>query len=99
MTASKIVKSILFGLVYSINLFWAGCLWLAGQDGNIFLGILFIVFYRLSLWSAPFWVTIICWLPLKPIVSARKKILFNLVHLAFCAMLFLICYLLFGNWF
>ena len=98
-TIYKIVKAILFVWIYSSNLFWAGCLWLAGKDGNIMLGILFICFYRLSLWLTPFLVTILCWIPLPTGVPIRKKILFNLVHLVFSALLFVICYLLFGNWF
>ena len=99
MKAAKIIKSILFALVYFANLFWGACLWLAGKDGNIMSGIIFIVFYRLSLWLTPFLVTVICWLPFPPRVPIRKKILFNIVHLVFSGLLFVICYLLFGNWF
>ncbi len=99
MKASKIIKIILFGLVYGFNLLSALALWVCGVYGNILLGIIFIVFYRLSLWSSPLAVTVICWLPLKPKVSARKKLLFNFVHLLFCGMLFVMCYLLFGNWY
>lgn len=99
MKVSQIVKSILFSVVYSTNLFLAWLLWLAGQDGNIMLGILLIVFYRLSLWFTPLIVTVICWLPLRPKVPAKIKILANLVHLGFCAVLYVICFHLFGNWF
>ena len=99
MTTSKIVKSILFGAVYGINLFFALILWLCGETGNIMIGILAIIFYRLSLWLAPVAVTVICWIPLKPVVSAKKKLLFNLIHLFLCAALFVLCYLLFGNWY
>ncbi len=99
MKTSKVVKSILFGLVYGINLLWALALWLAGREGNIMLGIIFIFFYRLSLWFAPIAVTIICWLPLRPKVPARIKLLFNFVHLLLCGLLFFFCFLLFGNWY
>lgn len=99
MTTSKIVKTILFSLVYGINIFYAMCLWLCGADGNIMLGIIFIVLYRLSLWFAPVAVTIVCWLPLRPKVPLKIKLLSNLVHLAICGLLFVLCYLLFGNWY
>ena len=99
MTASKIVKSILFAHVYGLNLIFALALWLCGQSGNIMLGILCFAFYRLSLWLAPAAVTLICWLPFKPKVPASKKLIFNLVLLLFCGLLFLLCYLLFGNWY
>lgn len=99
MSIYKIIKAILFAMVYGANLFFALALWLCGLSGNIMLGILLIVCYRLSLWSAPFMVTAVCWLPLKPKVPARKKLLFNFVHLIFCSGLFLLCYLLFGNWY
>lgn len=99
MTLSKIIKMILFGLVYGTNLFFALALSLCGLSGNIMLGILLIVLYRLSLWLSPIAITLICWLPLKPKVPIRKKLLFYFVHLAFCGILFLICYLLFGNWY
>ena len=99
MPTSKLIKTILFSVVYSINILLAAALWLSGNDGNILLGIILILFYRLSLWSLPWAVTIISWLPLKPKVSIRKKLLFNFVHLIFCGILFLICYLLFGFWY
>ena len=99
MSNSKIFKMILFGFVYGINLLLALALWLCGEDGNIMLGILLIALYRPSLWIAPWAVTIICWLPLKPKVPAYKKLLFNLAHLLFCGLLFLTSYLLFGNWY
>lgn len=99
MNLSKIIKAILFGWVYGTNLLFALGLWLCGLNGNIMLGILFIAFYRLSLWSAPFAVTILCWLPWKPKLPARKKLLFNLIHLLVCGLLFVICRLLFGNWY
>ena len=93
------VKIILFALTYGINLFSGLCLWLSGISGNILLGILFFLFYRLSLWLSPAAVTLICWLPSAPIIPIRKKLLFNLAHLLFCGCLFLISYLLFGNWY
>ena len=99
MELSKVIKTVLFGLVYGINFILAFALWLCGVYGNILLGIFFIIFYRLSLWTAPFALTIICWLPFKPKVSVRKKLLFNIVHLLFCGLLFSLCYLLFGNWY
>ena len=99
MTTSKIIKTILFSLIYFINFRLALALWLCGLSGNIMIGIILIVLYRLSLWFSPLAVTIICWLPLKPKVPVRTKLLFNLVHLAFCGVLFLTCFLLFGNWF
>ena len=99
MTASKIIKIILFTLVYSINFSLALALWLCGFSGNIMIGILLIVLYRLSLWLSPLAVTVICWLPLNPKIPASKKLLLNLAHLAFCGVLFLTCFLLFGNWY
>lgn len=99
MNASQKVKTTLFGLVYGLNLFFAIALWLCGQSGNIMLGILLIVFYRLSLWFLPLAVTIICWLPFKPKVPASKKLLCNLVHLLLCGILFVTCNFLFGNWY
>ena len=39
MKALKIIKAILFGLIYSTNLFLAVSLWLCGESGNIMLGI------------------------------------------------------------
>ena len=86
-------------MVYGINLLLALCLWLCGLNGNILFGIIFIVFYRLSLWLSPIIVTIICWVPTKPKVPVLKKLLFNLAHLGFCAILFLTSYLLFENWY
>lgn len=99
MSNSKKIKLVFFGLVYGFNLFFALVLWLCGQSGNIMLGILSIVIYRLSLWFSPAAVTIICWFPSKPKVPIPKKVLFNLVHLLFCGCLFVICFLLFGNWY
>ena len=99
MNTSKTAKAIMFALVYGINLFFALLLWLTGFSENILLGIILILFYRLSLWLSPIAATIICWLPLKTGVPAYKKLLFNLVHLVFCAALFLLCYLLFGSWY
>lgn len=94
-----ITKIVLFGVVYGIHLLSALGLWLCGESGNIMLGILLIVIYRLSLWCAPLAVTAICWLPLKPKSPPRKCVLLNLIHLLCCGILFLICYLLFGNWY
>ncbi len=99
MKTSQIIKTILFALVYASNLLFAFLLWLCGNSGNIMLGIIFIAVYRLSLWFSPVAVTLICWLPLKPKVPARKKLLFNLAHLLICGVLFLTCNLLFGNWY
>ena len=90
---------ILLGSVYGINLFFTLALWLCGQSGNILLGILFIIVYRLSLWFAPVAVTIICWLPLRPKLPAGKKLVLNLIALLLSGMLFLVCYLIFGNWY
>lgn len=99
MQTSKLIKTILFCVIYGANLLLALLLWLCGLGGNILLGIIFIVLYRLSLWLSPLAVSVVCWLPLKPKVPARKKLVFNLVHLVLCAALFLICRLLFGNWY
>ena len=99
MSISKIIKTILFGMVYGSNLLFALGLWWCGVTGNIMLGILLIACYRLSLWSAPFMVTAVCWLPLKPKVPARKRLIFNFAHLLFCGGLFILCRLLFGNWY
>lgn len=99
MKTSQIIKTILFSLVYGSNLLLALLLWLCGLSGNIMLGIIFIVLYRLSLWFSPIAVTVICWLPLKSKVPTRTKLLFNVVHLLLCGALFLTCRLLFGNWY
>ena len=97
MSVSKKLKLILFSLVYGVNLFFALCLWICGINGDILFGIISIVFYRLSLWLAPLAVTVICWLPSKPKIRLRKKLLFYLAHLFLCCGLFLICHLLLGN--
>ena len=99
MTASKIVKTILLGAVYTTNLFWALVLYWCGLGERMMIGILAICFYRLSLWFSPFLITVICWLPLRPKVAFWKKMLFYLVNLKFCATLYYTCFLLFGNWF
>ena len=96
MKKSKLIKTILFSFIYGINLFFALSLWLCGRSGNILFGIIFIILYRLSLWLSPLAVTIVCWLPLKPKIPARKKLIFNLAHLAFCGILFVTCYFIFG---
>ena len=99
MTASQIVKSILLGATHINNLFWARVLYWCGLGERMMIGILAIVFYRLSLWCSPFLVTAICWLPLRPKVAAYKRLLMNLVCLAVCGAQFVICFALFGNWF
>ena len=99
MGISKSMKSILLCLAYAYNLFFAFCLWLCGQNGNIMLGIIFIACYRLSLWFTPLLVTAICWIPLRHKVPLRTKLLFNFVQLLFCGMLYVVCFCLFGNWF
>ena len=98
MSISKQIKTILFAVVYGFNLLSALALWGCGKSGNIMIGILCIVFYRLSLWFAPAAVTIICWLPLKSQATIKTKLLFNLVHLVFCGLLFVLCRVVFGNW-
>ena len=99
MSASRIVKTILLAATHVNNLFWALVLWWCGLGERIMIGILAIAFYRLSLWSAPFIVTLVCWLPLRPKVAAYKRLLMNLVCLAVCGAQFVICFALFGNWF
>ena len=99
MGISKKTKAVLFGLVYGSNVLSALFLWLCGVYGNIMLGILLFVFYRLSLWTAPLSLTVICWLPSKVKITVRKKLLCNFLHLLLCGMLFCVCYLLFGNWY
>ena len=99
MEFSKRAKAFLFSLAYGINLILALLLYLAGEDGNIMLGILLIVLYRPSLWFTPLLVTIICWLPSRPKLSAKTKILNNLVQLMLTGALFHICFFLFGNWY
>lgn len=99
MGISQKTKAVLFGLVYGSNLSSAFFLWLCGVYGNIMLGILLIVFYRLSLWTAPLSLTVICRLPSKVKITVRKKLLYNFLHLLLCGMLFCVCYLLFGNWY
>lgn len=99
MKVSKTAKRIMYALVPAYNLLWGGALWLCGQRGNIMLGIICICFYRLSLWLAPLAVTVICWLPSKLKLGFRKKLLMNAVLLLLCGLLYILCYLLFGNWF
>lgn len=99
MKNSKKIKTILFSIVYGLNLLLALALWVCGLSGNIMIGILLIVLYRLSLWFAPLAVSVICWLPSEQKVAARKKLSFNLLHLALCGALFVLCFLLFGNWY
>ena len=99
MTTSQKIKILLYSLIFGSNLFFAVCLWLCGQSGNIMLGILAICFYRLSLWLSPLAVTVVCWLPIKPRLPASKKLINNLVLLLLCGALFLTCFLLFGNWY
>lgn len=98
MTTSKLIKIILLGVVYGLNLLFALAIWLCSLDGNILLGIIFMVLYRLSLWSAPWLVTIICWLPLKPLPPVKTRVLFNIVLLLLCGALFVFCRLAFGTW-
>ena len=99
MNVPKVIKAFLLGSVYGINLLFALALWLCGMDGNIMLGIIFIVFYRLSLWFAPLAVTVIYWLPFGTKATLPRKLLFYSVHLLLCGSLFLICHLVFGNWY
>ena len=99
MKSSKLYKSILFSIVYGLNLLLALALWLCGLSGNIMIGIFLIALYRLSLWTAPIAITIICWLPSEPKLPVRKKLLFNLVQLLLCGALFCVCFLVFGNWY
>ena len=93
------IRRMLFALIYGINLFLALLLWLCGIGGNILLGIILIIFYRLSLWFSPIAVTAVCWLPSRPRVSVRKRAVLNLVHLLGCAALFLVCRCAFGIWY
>lgn len=99
MNNSRLIKTILFSFVYGFNLLSAILLWFCGLSGNIMLGIILIAVYRLSLWTTPLWITVICWLPSNPKIPARKKLIFNLAHLAICACLFALCRILFGSWF
>ena len=99
MKNSKKIKTILFSIVYGLNLLLALALWVCGLSGNIMIGILLFALYRLSLWFAPLAVSVICWLPSDPKIAARKKLSFNILHLALCGALFVLCFLLFGNWY
>jgi hypothetical protein len=63
------------------------------------LGIIFIVFYRLSLWLSPVAVTVICWLPIRSVIPIKKRVLFYVGNLLICGALFVLCRVLFGNWF
>ena len=99
MTTSQKFKTLLLGLVYGTNLFFALALWLCGESGNILFGIFCIILYRLSLWCSPIAITIICWLPSRPKVPVHKKFLFYFAHLCLCVLLFLTCFLIFGNWY
>ena len=99
MGISKTAKGVLFALVYACNFLWAFLLWLCGESGNIMLGIFALIFYRLSLWLAPLAVTLLCWLPSKPKLLARTKLAHNAVCLLLCGLLFVLCNLLFGNWY
>ena len=95
----KTIQRALIGLVYGLHLLWALLLWLCGQSGNIMLGIILIVLYRISLWTAPFAITVLCWIPLTKDVPLRKRIWQYLLLMLLCGVLFLLCRLLFGNWF
>ena len=90
MGISKKTKAVLFGLVYGSNLLSAFFLWLCGVYGNIMLGILLIVFYRLSLWTAPLSLTVICWLPSKVYVFILFYIIFCICFCAVCFFVFVI---------
>ena len=92
-------KAILLGLVYGIHFLLALSLWLCGQSGNILLGILLIVLYRPSLWYTPAVVSAICWLPIKSEIPIKKRVLFYVANLLICGALFVLCRILFGNWF
>ena len=93
---SRKVRIVLFALIYGINLLLA---LLLGLCESILLGIIFILFYRLSLWFSPIAVTAVCWLPSRPRMSVRKRVVLNLAHLLGCAVLFLICRCAFGFWY
>ena len=95
----KIVKVALLGLTYSWNLLLAAALWGCGQTGNIMLGILAIAFYRLSLWTAPFLVTAFCWIPTRPKKPLYQRFIFYFVNLLLCVGMYVICFLITGNWF
>ena len=95
----KTIQRALIGLVYGLHLLWALLLWLCGQSGNIMLGIILIVLYRISLWTAPFAITVLCWIPLTKGVPIHKRIWQYLLLMLLCGVLFLLCRLLFGNWF
>ena len=99
MKALKIIRTILLCLVYSLHFLCALSLWLCGQSGNIMLGILLIALYRFSLWTAPFAITVLCWIPLTKGVPIHKRIWQYLLLMLLCGALFLLCRLLFGNWF
>lgn len=99
MDVLKTLKRVALGSIFGINLFLALCLWLCGLKGNIMIGILVIVLYRLSLWLSPFAVTLIAWLPSEPKMTVGEKLLFNLALLLLCGVLFGLCYLISGNWF
>ena len=99
MKPTKVLKIILFCMIYGVNLLSALGLWLCGKSGNILLGILLIVVYRLSLWTAPFAVSLLYWLPFGSSGTRRQKLIFYFLHLLACGGLFLLCYLLFGNWY
>jgi hypothetical protein len=92
-------RAILTAAPFAINLFFCLCLELSAREGNIMLGILFIAFYRLSLWAAPFALTVICWLPLRPKITAKEKLLNNTLCLALSFGLFVLCKLVFGSWY
>ena len=98
MGASRLARAILLGLIYVVNLFLALALWLCGLSGNILLGIIVIVLYRLSLWLAPIAITVLYWLPWKIKITRVKRLLFYFAHLILCSGLFVVCRLLFGNW-
>ena len=99
MKAKKYTKPILLGAVYGIHFLLALALWLCGKSGNIMLGILLIVLYRPNLWFTPLVVTAICWLPIKSDATLQKRVLFYLANIVICTFLFVLCRLLFGNWF
>ncbi len=99
MKPSQIIKTVVFGLVFGINFLLALGLWLCGESGNILLGILMIVLYRISLWTAPAVITVVCWLPWRPKETWRQKLLTNVILLLLCGLLFVTSFWLFGNWY
>jgi uncharacterized membrane protein len=93
------LRAVLICAVFALNLLFYLGLVVSAEARNIFFALLFLLFYRLSLWASPFWVTVFSWLPLRPKRTFKQKAIINAVCLAACFALFLIYRLAVGMWY